>query len=297
MIWGIACYVMWGLFPAFFSLLRPASPMEILANRFVWTLVFMLIVLLIVRRLGELRTITARQWGIVAVAAVLIGANWGLYIYAVNNDHVADAALGYFINPLVSVLLGVIVLREGLRPLQKTSVAIAAVAVVVLTVALGRPPIISLALAFSFGLYGLVKKRVRLTPTQSLTAETLVLAPVGLLYLGWLQTRGDNTFTQFGAGHAALLMSAGVVTALPLLCFARAAQEITLTSLGMIQYITPVMQMLWAVFINHEHIEPVRWVGFVIIWVAVTVFVVDLVIHRPRSATRVTRLRRGGADA
>ncbi|HIW96526.1 MAG TPA: EamA family transporter RarD [Candidatus Corynebacterium gallistercoris] len=286
MIFGILCYVMWGLFPAFFPLLQPATPTEILAHRFVWTLVFMVLVLLASRKLRQLAAITLRQWGFIAVAAVLIATNWGLYIYAVNNDHVADAALGYFINPLVSVLLGVIVLRESLRPLQKLSVAIAAVAVVILTVALGQPPLISLALAFTFGLYGLVKKRIRLTPTQSLTAETIVLAPVGLVYLGMLQATGENTFTQLGPGHATLLMAAGVVTALPLLCFARAAQEMTLTSLGMIQYITPVMQMLWAVFVTHEHIPAARWVGFIIIWVAVTVFIIDLALHRPRRVSR-----------
>lgn len=286
MIYGLLCYLMWGLFPAFFPLLQPATPTEILAHRFVWTLVFMVIVLLASRKLRRLAAITLRQWGFITVAAVLIATNWGLYIYAVNNDHVADAALGYFINPLVSVLLGVIVLRESLRPLQKLSVATAAVAVVILTLALGQPPIISLALAFTFALYGLVKKRIRLTPTQSLTAETIVLAPVGLIYLGVLQTQEVNTFTQLGAGHAALLMAAGAVTALPLLCFARAAQEMTLSSLGMIQYITPVMQMLWAVFINQEHIPPARWVGFVIIWVAVMIFVIDLAIHRPRRMSR-----------
>lgn len=234
MIWGLAAYLMWGLFPAFFPLLQPASPTEILAHRFVWTLVFMLLLLAAVRGLKQMRTITGRQWAIVTAAALLISVNWGLYIYAVNNDHVADAALGYFINPLVSVLLGVIVLRERLRRLQLVSVGIATLAVVVLTVALGSPPIISLGLAFSFGFYGLVKKQVRLTPTQSLTAETLVLAPVGLIYLWFLQSQGSNTFVQLGVGHALLLVTAGVVTALPLLCFARAAQELSLTSLGMI---------------------------------------------------------------
>ena len=286
MIWGLAAYLMWGLFPAFFPLLQPASPTEILAHRFVWTLVFMLLLLAAVRGLKQMRTITGRQWAIVTAAALLISVNWGLYIYAVNNDHVADAALGYFINPLVSVLLGVIVLRERLRRLQLMSVGVATLAVVVLTVALGSPPIISLGLAFSFGFYGLVKKQVRLTPTQSLTAETLVLAPVGLIYLWFLQSQGSNTFVQFGVGHALLLVTAGVVTALPLLCFARAAQELSLTSLGMIQYITPVLQMLWAVFVTHEHIAPARWVGFILIWIAVIVFIVDLLRNRPPRARR-----------
>lgn len=295
MFWGLACYVLWGFFPAFFPHLQPASPVEILAHRFIWTLGFMLIVLLAVRRMGEIRAITRRQWGTVTLAALLISVNWGLYIYAVNNGHVSDAALGYFINPLVSVLLGVVVLRESLRPLQRVSVAIAVVAVIILTAALGQPPVIALALALSFGLYGLVKKRIRLTPTQSLTAETLVLAPLGLVYIAYLQTRSANTFVQLGPGHAVWLMLAGVVTAIPLLCFARAAQEISLTTLGMIQYITPVMQMLWAVFVTHEHIEPARWVGFAVIWLAVAVFVVDLLRHRPRQQTVIRHIEPRGA--
>lgn len=297
MIWGILCYLMWGFFPAFFPLLRPASPVEILAHRLVWTFVFMLVVLLLLHKMSIMRQLSAKQWAVTSVAAVLIAANWGLYIYAVNNDHVADAALGYFINPLVSVLLGVIVLREGLRRLQLLSVAIAAVAVVILTVSLGQPPIISLGLAFTFGFYGLLKKRVSLTPMQSLTAETAVLAPVGLAYMVWLQSQGQNTFVQAGPGHAVLLMAAGVVTALPLLFFARAAHEISLTSLGMIQYLTPILQMLWAVFVTQEHIEPARWVGFIIIWVAIIVFVADMVIHRPQGHRRPKPVVSGDSGA
>ncbi|KAB3520801.1 EamA family transporter RarD [Corynebacterium sp. zg254] len=287
MIWGILCYLMWGFFPAFFPLLIPAEPLEILAHRFLWTLVFMVIVLLVLRKMGTLRGMSLRVWGLVTLAAVLISFNWGLYIVAVNSGHVADAALGYFINPLVSVVLGVVFLRERLRPLQTLSVAIATVAVVILTIALGQPPVISLGLAVSFGLYGLVKKRVPLSPMQSLTAETLVLAPLGLLYILFLEFTGANTFTTEGPAHAGLLMMAGVITALPLLCFARAAKEMTLTSLGMIQYLTPIMQMLWAVFVVNEHIAPARWVGFSIIWVAVTVFVIDLVLntHKNRRGT------------
>src|SRR5699024_5128394 len=151
MLWGFAAYIMWGFFPAFFPLLEPAAPVEILAHRFIWTLVFVLLLLLALRRIKLLREITPREWIRVAVASLLISVNWGLYIYAVNSGHVADAALGYFINPLVSVVLGVLLLRESLRPMQKLSVAIAAVAVVILTIALGQPPIISLGLALSFG--------------------------------------------------------------------------------------------------------------------------------------------------
>lgn len=281
MIWGLLAYLMWGVFPAFFPLLRPAEPLEILAHRFVWTLLFVALILLLTTGFTWMRQIPARLWLRIAAAAVLIAGNWGLYIYAVNNDHVADAALGYFINPLVSVLLGVLVLRERLRVLQWVSVAIAGVAVVILTVALGSPPVVSLGLALSFAGYGLLKKRVPLTPLQSLTAETAVLAPVGVLFLAWLQTQGTNTMLQGGHGvsHVLLLITAGVVTALPLLCFARAAHELSLTTLGMLQYITPVMQMLWAVFVVGEEIEAARWIGFAVIWVALAVFVTDMLLN------------------
>ena len=289
MIWGLLAYLMWGVFPAFFPLLRPAEPLEILAHRFVWTLLFVALILLLTTGFTWMRQIPARLWLRIAAAAVLIAGNWGLYIYAVNNDHVADAALGYFINPLVSVLLGVLVLRERLRVLQWVSVAIAGVAVVILTVALGSPPVVSLGLALSFAGYGLLKKRVPLTPLQSLTAETTVLAPVGVLFLAWLQTQGTNTMLQGGHGvsHVLLLITAGVVTALPLLCFARAAHELSLTTLGMLQYITPVMQMLWAVFVVGEEIEAARWIGFAVIWVALAVFVTDMLLNsRHRNKVR-----------
>ncbi|WP_099298941.1 EamA family transporter RarD [Corynebacterium dentalis] len=291
MIWGWLAYGMWGMFPAFFPLLKPAQPLEILSHRFLWTFVFMGIVLALIRSLKKLKTLTAKEWILVTVAAVVISVNWGVYVYAVNNDHVADAALGYFINPLVSVMLGVVVLKESLRRLQIVSVGLAVVAVLIMTLMLGNPPWISLLLAFSFGIYGLVKKQVTLSPQISLMAETMVLAPVGLAYVIWLQTQGSNTFVQDGPSHAVLLMLAGVVTALPLLCFARAAHEMTLTSLGMIQYITPMLQIVWAVFVTHEFIETGRWVGFCIIWVALAIFVFDLAMNaRKTRAARAARV-------
>lgn len=291
MIWGWLAYGMWGMFPAFFPLLKPAQPLEILSHRFLWTFVFMGIVLALIRSLKKLKTLTAKEWILVTVAAVVISVNWGVYVYAVNNDHVADAALGYFINPLVSVMLGVVVLKESLRRLQIVSVGLAVVAVLIMTLMLGNPPWISLLLAFSFGIYGLVKKQVTLSPQISLMAETMVLAPVGLAYVIWLQTQGSNTFVQDGPSHAVLLMLAGVVTALPLLCFARAAHEMTLTSLGMIQYITPMLQIVWAVFVTHEFIETGRWVGFFIIWVALAIFVFDLAMNARRNrAARAARV-------
>lgn len=280
MLWAWLAYLMWGLFPAFFPLLKPASPVEILGHRFVWTAVFMLILLAVWHKLRDLARINARTWAIVAVAAVLISINWGVYILAVNSGHVAEAALGYFINPLVNVVLGVVFLSERLRPLQWASVVIALVAVIILTIDVGRPPLIALSLAFSFGLYALVKKRLHLDPAVGLTAEATVMTPIAVAYLVYLGITGAGTFTTHGAGHTALLATAGVVTAVPLLCFGLAAHRITLTALGMLQYVTPTMQMLWAVFITHEHLSAGRWLGFVIIWVSVAVFMTDLLARR-----------------
>ncbi|MBC2680895.1 EamA family transporter RarD [Corynebacterium anserum] len=288
MIWGLLCYGMWGLFPAFFPLLKPAAPVEILSHRVVWTFVFMAVVLFVIRATKKLRAITQKEWLLVAAAAAVISVNWGLYVYAVNNDHVADAALGYFINPLVSVMLAVLVLREGLSGLQRIAIGLAFIAVVIMTIMLGNPPWISLGLAFSFGVYGLIKKKIRLSPQISLMAETTVLAPFGVMYILYLQVQGRSTFVQEGTSHTVLLMLAGVVTALPLLCFARAAHEMTLTSLGMIQYFTPMLQMLWAVFVTKEYIEPGRWVGFVIIWIALVIFVYDL-LRQTQNSRRARR--------
>lgn len=286
---GLGAYTLWGLFPAFFPLLKPASAMEILGHRMVWTLGFMLLLLAATRRLSRLWTIPLRTWAMAGAAAVLIAVNWGTYIYAVNSEHVVEASLGYFINPLLSVLLGVVVLRERLRRWQGVALAIAVVAVAVLTIDYGRPPVISLTLAASFGLYGLIKKTIALDPLSSLTAEGLVLAPLSIGYLVWLQCTGESTFTSHGLGHTTMLVSAGVVTALPLLLFGAAAQRIPLVTIGVLQYLTPVLQLAWGLLVVHETMPASRWAGFVIIWVALAIFTSDAV----SAARRSSRLRRG----
>ena len=295
MIWAWLSYILWGLFPAFFPLLKPAAPLEILAHRFVWTLAFMLIVLLVRKRLRELVQMSLRTWLLVAAAAIFIAANWGTYIVAVNTDHVADAALGYFMNPLVNVVLGVLFLGERLRFLQWSAVSIVTVGVIYLTVQLGHPPLISLTLAFSFGFYGLIKKRVSVGPLISLTAETAVLFPVALGYLVYLHNHGRSTFVDHGADHTLLLMSAGIVTAVPLLLFGRGAKEVTLSMLGMMQYLTPTLQMLWAVFVNQEQLASYQWIGFIIIWVAVALFIIDGLTNDVRRRAGLRRERRAYA--
>ncbi len=286
---GLGAYSIWGLFPAFFPLLAPAGPTEILAHRMVWTLVLMLGVLTLTGRLHTLRGLPPRTWAMAGAAAVLISVNWGVYIYAVNSGKVVEAALGYFINPLVSVLLAVLVLRERLRRWQLVALGVAAVAVAALTIDYGRPPWLALTLAASFGLYGLIKKTVPLDPRASLTAEGLVVVPFALAWLVWLQVQGAGTAISLGTGHTLLLLAAGPLTAVPLLLFGGAAQRVPLATLGVLQYLTPVLQFIWGVAVVHENMPSSRWLGFGLVWAALVVFTVDAV-RNARSSRRAAGL-------
>ncbi|BAH49045.1 EamA family transporter RarD [Rhodococcus opacus] len=276
---GVGAYVLWGAFPAFFGLLGPAGSVEILAHRVVWTLGLMFVVLAVSGRLRSLRGLSARTWLLVAAASTAIAVNWGTYIYGVTSDRVVETALGYFINPLVSVLLGVVIFRERLVPAQIVALALAAVAVIVITVDYGHPPYIALTLAASFALYGLCKKVMPLDPRTSLTAEGIVAAPVAVGYLVFLAVTGAGTFLGFGLGHTLLLMAAGPVTALPLLLFGAAAQRVPLRTLGMLQYLTPALQMAWGVAVLHEDMPASRWIGFALIWVALAIFSTDALVR------------------
>lgn len=289
MLYTVITYLMWGFFPGFFPLLKPAGPLEILAHRVIWTAVLVCLFLLITGGWRELRGFSLRTWGKVTACGMLITANWGIYVLAVNSGHVADAALGYFINPLVSVALGIVFLKETLNRWQATSVAVAFVAVLWLTFMTGQAPYISLLLAFSFGTYGLVKKQLQVSAAGSVAAETLVMMPIALGYLVFLGARGESTFLAEGPSHTVLLICSGVVTALPLLTFAKGAKQLPLATIGMLQYITPVMQMLWALFVVNEEMSSARWVGFAIIWVAVAIYVTDLIRQR-RAFLRANRL-------
>ncbi|MEZ2120956.1 MULTISPECIES: EamA family transporter RarD [unclassified Corynebacterium] len=287
MIFGVLAYLLWGAFAAYFPLLKPASPLEILAHRIVWTALVMLIIMGTTRGIPALRRADRRTWLTIIAAAFLIALNWLVYVIAVNTGHVSEAALGYFINPLVSVAMGMIFLKERLRPAQKISVAIALVAVLILTIVGGEPPLLGLTLAVTFGAYGLLKKRIGISATASLAGETLVLLPIATGYLVFLGVRGESTFTGHGTGHTLLLMSTGVVTAVPLLLFGMAARRIPLATVGMLQYMTPSIQMLWAVLIVDETLSPVRWIGFCIIWVSVAIYLTDLLAQQ-RSRRRST---------
>jgi len=279
---GFAAYLAWGVFPLFFPLLEPAGAIEILAHRVLWSLALVGLLLLVRNR--SLRTLPRerRQRWLLVAAAVLIAVNWGVYIWGVNSHHVVETSLGYFVNPLVSVALGVVILGERLRSTQWAAVGLAAIGVVVLTVDSGRVPWIALVLASSFGTYGLVKKIVGVPAVEGLVVETAVLTPLALGYVVVGGLVGTTTFASHGVDHTLLLVSAGVITAIPLLAFAGAAARVPLSRLGLMQYITPTMQFLIGVLVRHEPLPIGRLVGFGLVWVALAVFTVDTATNRRR---------------
>jgi chloramphenicol-sensitive protein RarD len=281
---GVAAYVLWGLFPLYWPLLKPAGAIEILAHRIIWSLVAVGVILTVRRHWGWLRALKAKQTGLLAIAAAVITVNWGTYIYAVNTGQTIEAALGYFINPLVSVLLGVIILRERLRRWQWAAVGIGTVAVVILAVDYGRPPWIALALACSFGTYGLLKKFAQTPSAESLSVETAVLF---LPALGYALFEHHPTFTDHGVGHIVLLVGAGVVTAVPLMFFNASATRVPLTVIGMLQYLAPVLQFLIGLLVQHEAMPASRWIGFFLVWVALIIFSADA-MNTARSKRRIT---------
>jgi chloramphenicol-sensitive protein RarD len=285
-LYGLGAYVLWGFFPLYWKLLRPAGAIEILAHRVLWSAAFVALLLAAARNWGFLRRLARRPRTLagITLAAAIIGLNWFTYIYGVNTDRVVETALGYFINPLVTVLLGVLVLRERLRPAQWLAVGIGAVAVAVLTADYGRPPYIALALAFSFGSYGLVKKTLGLPAAEGLFVESTVLALPAVGYLGWVAVRGTGTFGEVSTGHTALLVLSGAITAVPLLLFAGAANRIPLSGLGILQYTAPILQLACGVLIFHEPMPAARLAGFALVWAALVLFTADALRHARRQA-------------
>ncbi|MEI7545810.1 MAG: EamA family transporter RarD [Mycobacteriaceae bacterium] len=275
LLYAIGAYGTWGMFPVFFPLLQPASAPEVLAHRIVWTAVFMAVVLIAVGRVSDLWSISGRTWLLLACASILISINWIIYVYAVNNGHVVDAALGYFINPLVSVLFGMVIFGERLNRAQSAAVLIALVAIIVLSVETDATPLIGLGLAMSFGLYGVVKKVVTTDPRVSVAVEAGIAAPMAVVFLLVLQVNGHGQFTNHGPGHATLMALSGPLTAIPLLMFAAAAQRLPLVTLGLLMYFNPALQMTWGILVGHEPMPPARWIGFGLIWVALVVFSAD----------------------
>ncbi len=279
-----AAYGLWGLLPAYFVALDPSGPVEILAFRIVLSLVFCVVILAIMRRLTKTAALL-KDSGIVklsALAAVLILINWSVYVFASLNQFIVEAALGYFINPLVTVALGVVVLKEKLRPLQWGALGLAVVAVIVLAVGYGSLPVISLTLAFSFGFYGFVKNRMgpSVKSLDSLTLETLWLTPVAVGLLVWVSMATGLTLGTLGTAHTLLLLMAGAVTSIPLLFFGAAARRLPLSVIGLMQYLAPVMQFTFGVSIMGEPMPLERWIGFSLVWIALVVLSVDALRHR-----------------
>lgn len=284
LLFGASAYLVWGLFPLLMHALIPASALEITAQRAIWSLGVCLVIVACVRGWSRLRMVLTNRRTLLtlALAAILIAANWLVYVYAVVTDQVASASLGYYINPLVTVALGVVVLGERLRRMQLVAVGIAAIAVAVIGIEMGTLPWISLALAFSFGFYGLIKKRVGGTvdALTGLTVETIVLAPFALAALVWMSQAGTLTFGArgsegLGLHHDLLLVSAGIATVGALLLFAAGAARLPLNITGLLQYIAPTMMFMLAVWYFHEPMPAGRWIGFALVWVALVLITVD----------------------
>jgi len=285
---GVAAYALWGALPLYFPLLAPSDPVEIIAHRVVWSLLFCLLLLLATGTWAAFVTIL-RDRALLArltLAAVLLAVNWLVFVHGVTTGHVVDAALGYFINPLVTIALAVLVLGERLRTVQWVAVGCGGAAVVVLTVGYGRLPWIALVLAGSFGAYGLIKNRVgsRVAALPGLAAETAVLTPVAVLYLAWLHATGVATLGL--DWHGLALVGTGVLTAIPLLLFNSAARRLPLSTVGLLQYLAPVLQLAIGVLVAGEHMPPVRWWGFALVWVALVVLTVDGLRHSRRPVPR-----------
>jgi chloramphenicol-sensitive protein RarD len=278
LLFGVSAYTLWGLFPIYWPLLKPANPLEIVSHRAVWTLVFCFIILALTKTLKSTLSLLKHS-KIVAglfLSSILISINWIIYIYAANNEHVIEASLGYYINPIVVIATGVIVLKEKMRPLQWLAVGIATLGVAVLTIDYGRLPWIALGLALSWGSYGLVKKQLGLGALEGLSIETLLSSGFYLGYLIWLGNSGEGHFT-YSLTLTLLLIGGGAVTAIPLLLFNGSTNRLPLTLVGLLQYITPTIQFCIGVWYYHEDMPTARWVGFFIIWVALMSLAIDLI--------------------
>ncbi len=285
---GVLAYLGWGLFPLYWPLLEPASPFEVLAHRVVWSLVFCAGLLTVTRKWRSFTALIRDRAQLVwlALASIVIAVNWGSFIWGVNNGHVLEVSLGYFINPLITVLFAVVFLHESLRRQQWIAVGLGTVAVVVLTVDLGRPPWIALLVSASFATYGLIKKRTSLGAIEALTVETTVLFPFALGFLILLQLRGELVFGHAGAGKTTLLVLTGVVTAVPLLLFAAAASRLNLSTIGLLQYFVPILHFILGLTVFGEPMGSARWIGFVLIWIALAIFTVDAWRSHRRSLHR-----------
>ena len=303
---GISCYVIWGFFPLYFSRLAPAGAVEVIVHRAVWGLVFCLAALAVTGSLGKVRALIADRGALwrLAVAGALVVVNWSVYVYAVLADHTTDAAIGYFINPLVTIALGLVVLRERITPIQMIALGLGALAVLILIAGQRSVPIVSLTLALTFGLYSLVKKDVaaRVDPLAGMAIETAAVSPLLLGYYAYLAATSSTSFHTIASSdeagtswmvHLALLVGAGALTMIPLIMFAAAARGLTLGTMGFLQYLGPTLQLLVAVFIFHESVPTIRWIAMGIVWVALACLSADWAL----TSIRARRLARTVRDA
>lgn len=274
-IGGLSAYGLWGLFPLFWPLVEPAGAVEILGHRIVWSLLAALVLSAVLRIRWWHAIRDRRAFALLGVASVVIAVNWGTYIWAVTNGRVVEAALGYYINPILSILAGVVALRERLSVAQWVAVGIAFAAVITLTIEYGRLPWVALTLATSFATYGIIKKTVRVPAISSLTIESTFLLLPALGYLIWQSSQGGGTFARLGLSHDLLLITTGVVSVGPLLLFAYAAPKIPLSTMGLLQYVAPTIQFLLGVLYFHEVMSGGRWAGFALVWLALVIITVD----------------------
>ncbi len=277
-IWnGLGAYAMWGFFPIYWKLLHEVPALQVIGHRIGWSFILLIAVILFTRQWKDFRSaaLVPKVIGIYAVAGVLLSVNWLVYVWGVNSGFIVETSLGYFINPLISVLLGVLFLRERLRLMQWVAVGLAAAGVIYLTITYGNPPWIALSLAFSFGIYGLVKKLAPLGSLYGLVLETALVFPIALIYLGFVQATGTGAFLHQGTLTDILLIGTGAVTSIPLLMFASAARQIPLTMIGVLQYIAPTLQFLIGVFLYHEPFDQSHLIGFSLVWLALIIFWVE----------------------
>jgi chloramphenicol-sensitive protein RarD len=298
LLYGFGAYLLWGSVPLFWPLLAAASATEILAHRVLWSLVIAATLAAIFLPRGWSRPLLNRRTLLMlGTAAALVALNWGIYIWAVNSGQVVETALGYYINPIFTVLLGVLVLGERLAAAQWVALGFAAVAVIVLSVDYGRLPWIALTLAVSFATYGLLKNRVNSGAVATLTVESALLTPFALGYVIFLAITGGLTFVHLGTGHSLLLVASGLVTVVPLLLFSAAAIRIPLSTLGLLQYLTPTLQFLLGVFYFGEDMPPARWIGFALIWIALLILSGHGLLRASQAReNRAQVLRRGSPD-
>jgi chloramphenicol-sensitive protein RarD len=288
---GVAAFTIWGLFPAYLHQLSAVPALEIVAHRIVWSCLFLIVVLLLRAEVGRL-TMTLgkpRLLAGLATSAFLITCNWLVYVWSVTHQHIVESSLGYYINPLVNVLLGVLVLRERPNAVQWSAIALAAFAVLYLTVEAGRPPWIAFALAFTFSLYGFVRKVISVDALPGLATETLLLFPLALGYLVWRQMNGVAAFTHQGSTIAALLVGAGIFTAVPLFLFAYGARRLPYSTVGVLQYIGPSLQLICGVVFYHESFGRSRAAGFALLWVALVLYAAEGLWRARARARRTVR--------